>query len=211
MKSHINRKVVLSTLVGVVVAVVAAVWGAAAEITGLLAWVVAGLIFLGWAWGWNWRADAHTTRVIAQEEGKARRVVDALILWATMVSLVAVVFALLRSQQADVVGVLSAILALVAVVVSWALINTVYAFKLARLYYHDQQHEFDFDQRQEPTYSDFAFVSFTVGMAYTFEDANLSSTEMRRMALGHALLAYAFGTFVIAVAINLVTSLGQSG
>lgn len=211
MKSHLNRKAVVSTLVGVAVAVVATLSGAAVEITGLLAWVVAGLTFLCWAWARNWRADAHTTRAIAQEEGKARRVVDALILWATVVSLVAVVLALMRSQQADVVGVLSAILALVAVVVSWALINTVYAFKLARLYYHDEQHEFAFDQRQEPTYSDFAFVSFTVGMTYTFEDANLSSTEMRRMALGHALLAYAFGTFVIAVAINLVTSLGQSG
>jgi len=211
MTSHINRKALVSTLVGVAVAVVAALLGVAVEITGLLAWVVAGLTFLWWVWARNWRADAYSTRVIAQEEGKARRVVDALILWATVVSLVAVVLALLRSQQADAVGVLSAILALAAVVVSWALINTVYALKLARLYYHDQQHEFDFDQREEPTYSDFAFVSFTVGMAYTFEDANLSSTAMRRMALGHALLAYAFGTFVIAVAINLVTSLGQSG
>jgi uncharacterized membrane protein len=33
---------------------------------------------------------------------------------------------------------------------------------------------------------------------------------MRRVALGHALLAYLFGTVVIAVAINLVTNLGQS-
>ncbi|AOP53740.1 putative transmembrane protein [Brevibacterium aurantiacum] len=136
---------------------------------------------------------------------------DALIVGATVVSLVAVVFGLLRSQQADVVGTLSAILALVSVVVSWALINTVYAFKLARMYYHDEQREFAFDQQEEPTYSDFAFVSFTVGMAYTFGDAKLTSTEMRRVAFGYSLLAYAFGTFVIAVALNLVTSLGQSG
>lgn len=49
-----------------------------------------------------------------------------------------------------------------------------------------------------------------VGMTYTF-NAKLSSTEMRRVAFGYSLLAYAFGTFVIAVALNLVTSLGQSG
>jgi uncharacterized membrane protein len=210
-RSHINRKALISTLMGVAVAVVAAAWGAEVEITGLIAWIAAGLTFLLWTWVRNWRADTQTTRALARDEGKARRVVDALILGAAVVSLVAVVLALIRSQQADAAGVLSAILALVAVVVSWALINTVYAFRLARLYYHDQQHEFGFDQREEPTYSDFAFVSFTVGMAYTFEDANLSSTAMRRMALGHALLAYAFGTIVIAVAINLVTSLGQSG
>ena len=211
MRSHINRKAVVSTLMGVAVAVAAAMWGAAPEITGLIAWIVAGLTFLLWTWGRYWRADTETTRAIARDEGKSRRVVDALIVGAAVVSLVAVVLALIRSQQTDVVGVLSAVLAVASVVVSWALINTVYALKLARLYYHEQQHEFDFDQREEPTYSDFAFVSFTVGMAYTFEDANLQSTAMRRMALGHALLAYAFGTIVIAVAINLVTSLGQSG
>ncbi|ASE10771.1 DUF1345 domain-containing protein [Kocuria rhizophila] len=210
MKSHINRKVFFSMMVGIAVAVVAALLGAAAEIIGLLGWICAGLTFLFWAWVRYWRADAHTTRAIAREEGKARRVVDALIVGATVVSLVAVVFGLLRSQQTDVVGTLSGVLALVSVVVSWALINTVYAFKLARLYYHDEKHEFTFEQRQDPTYSDFAFVSFMVGMTYTF-DAKLSSTEMRRVAFGYSLLAYAFGTFVIAVALNLVTSLGQSG
>lgn len=211
MKSHINRKAIVSVLVGIAAAVAAALWGVAAEIIGMIAWIAAGLTFLLWTWARYWRADAETTSVIARDEGKARRVVDALIVGAALVSLIAVVIGLLRSQQTDVVGVLAAILALAAVVVSWALINTVYAFRLARLYYHDQQHEFDFDQQDEPTYSDFAFVSFMVGMTYTFDDANMHSTEMRRMALRHGLLAYAFGTFVIAVAINLVTSLGQSG
>jgi uncharacterized membrane protein len=32
---------------------------------------------------------------------------------------------------------------------------------------------------------------------------------VRRAALGHALLSYLFGTVVIAVAINLVTNIGQ--
>lgn len=210
MKSHINRKVFFSTMVGIAVAVVAALLQVAAEIIGLLGWICAGLTFLVWVWARYWRADAHTTRGIARDEARARRVVDALIVGATVVSLVAVVYGMLRSQQADVVGALSGVLALVSVVVSWALINTVYAFKLARLYYRDEEHEFTFDQRQDPTYSDFAFVSFMVGMAYTF-DAKLSSTEMRRVALGYSLMAYAFGTFIIAVALNLVTNLGQSG
>src|SRR3954466_2673758 len=106
---------------GVAVAIAAAAWGAEAEITGLIAWIVAGLTFLLWTWARNWRADTQTTRAIARDEGKARRVVDALILGAAVVSLVAVVLALIRSQQADAVGVLSAILALTAVVMSWAL------------------------------------------------------------------------------------------
>lgn len=50
MKSHINRKVFFSMMVGIAVAVVAALLGAAAEIIGLLGWICAGLTFLFWAW-----------------------------------------------------------------------------------------------------------------------------------------------------------------
>jgi uncharacterized membrane protein len=47
-------------------------------------------------------------------------------------------------------------------------------------------------------------------MAYNANNVDESSTPSRRIALGHALLAYLFGTVVVAVAINLVTSLAQS-
>jgi uncharacterized membrane protein len=35
------------------------------------------------------------------------------------------------------------------------------------------------------------------------------STRIRKVVLGHSLLSYAFGTGILAVAINLVTNLGQ--
>ncbi|GAB5079053.1 DUF1345 domain-containing protein [Arthrobacter sp. AD-310] len=47
-------------------------------------------------------------------------------------------------------------------------------------------------------------------MSYNASNVNESSTPSRRITLGHALLSYFFGTFVVAVAINLVVSLGQS-
>jgi uncharacterized membrane protein len=53
-------------------------------------------------------------------------------------------------------------------------------------------------------------VAFTVGMPFAVAETEPSSTPMRTVALRHALLAYLFGTVVIAVAINVVTNLGQS-
>ncbi|WPO86237.1 DUF1345 domain-containing protein [Herbiconiux sp. KACC 21604] len=123
----------------------------------------------------------------------------------------AVVLALLRSQQKDAVGSAAAILAVVGVVAAWALINTVYAFKYARMYYLDDNHRFDFDQDEDPAYSDFAYTAFAIGMAYSASNVTESSTPSRRIALGHALLSYFFGTFVVAVAINLITGLTQGG
>jgi uncharacterized membrane protein len=79
------------------------------------------------------------------------------------------------------------------------------------MYYLDEPDDggIDFKQRAAPAYSDFAYLAFTVGMAFAVPEAEPTSTEVRKVALGHALLSYAFGTGVLAVAINLVTNLGQ--
>ncbi|MET1053541.1 MAG: DUF1345 domain-containing protein [Mycetocola sp.] len=208
--SHLNRKALVSAGVGLVVAIVSVLLGVP-ELAALIGWAVAGCVFLVWSWMKAWPAGPEKTRDLALEEDRSRGLVDSLIISATFISLVAVVFALVRSQQKDPVGVAAAILAVLGVVIAWALVNTVYAFKYARMYYHDERHRFDFNQDEDPSYSDFAYAAFSIGMAYNASNVSESSTPSRRIALGHALLAYFFGTFVVAVAISLVTGLGQSG
>jgi uncharacterized membrane protein len=65
----------------------------------------------------------------------------------------------------------------------------------------------DFHQDAPPRYSDFAYVAFTIGMSFAISDTDLGSSAIRRTALGHALLAYLFGTVIIASAVNLVGGL----
>ena len=98
-----------------------------------------------------------------------------------------------------------------SVVLSWALVNTVYAFKYAHLYYLDEPDigGIDFKQEAPPTYSDFAYLAFTVGMSFAVSETEPTATRIRRVALGHALFSYMFSTGILAVAINLVTNLGQ--
>ena len=67
----------------------------------------------------------------------------------------------------------------------------------------------DFKQNDPPAYSDFAYLAFTVGMSFAVSETEPTTTVMRRVVLGHALLSYMFGTGVLTVAINLVMSLGQ--
>jgi uncharacterized membrane protein len=85
----------------------------------------------------------------------------------------------------------------------------VFALKYARLYYVDEDGGIDFRQDQPPAYSDFAYMAFMVGMAYAMAETEPENTHIRKVVLGHALLSYAFGTGILAVAINLVTNLGQ--
>ena len=208
--SHIDRKALVSAVIGLVIAIVPVLLGAP-ELAPLIGWAVAGGVFLVWAWSKAWPAGPEATGELARQEDRSRRLVDSIITAATFVSLVAVVFALIRSQQKDLIGIAAAVLAALGVILAWALVNTVYAFKYARMYYHDDQHRFSFNQDEDPSYSDFAYAAFSIGMSYNASNVSESSTPSRRIALGHALLSYFFGTFVVAVAINLMVSLGQSG
>jgi uncharacterized membrane protein len=101
------------------------------------------------------------------------------------------------------------VLSVLAVLASWALVNTVFALKYARLYYVDEDGGIDFRQEQPPAYSDFAYMAFTVGMAFAVPECEPTNTTVRKVALGHALLSYVFGTGILAVAINAVTNLSQ--
>jgi uncharacterized membrane protein len=114
------------------------------------------------------------------------------------------------STEQDPLAVVSVVLGVLVVVLSWALVNTVFALKYARLYYEGGDGGIDFKQDQPPTYSDFAYLAFTVGMSFAVSETEPVSTAVRKVALGHALMSYLFGTIVIAVAVNLVTNLGQS-
>jgi len=96
------------------------------------------------------------------------------------------------------------------VILSWAWVNTVFALKYARLYYLEEDGGINFRQEQPPAYSDFAYMAFTIGMTYAVSDSEPANTRIRKVALGHALLSYIFGTGILAVAINLVTNLDQS-
>ncbi|WP_164878160.1 DUF1345 domain-containing protein [Microbacterium enclense] len=208
--SHISVKAGVAAVVGVLVALVPVILGAP-ELAPLIGWAVAAAVFLTWAWAGAWRADPQRTRDLARHEQRSRRLVDSLIIGATLLSLVGVVLALIRSQQRDTIGAACAILAVVGVVAAWAVMNTVYAFKYARMYYLDDRHRFDFNQEEEPSYSDFAYAAFNIGMSYSSSSITRSSTPSRRIAFAHGLLSYFYGTFVLAVAINLITSLTQSG
>jgi uncharacterized membrane protein len=179
------------------------------EMAVLVGWAVAagGLLFL--VWRISWPLDSMATKRLAEEEGRTH-VTDTAVLGAAVVSLATVVEALVRSGTRDAVGVATVVLGVLVVILSWALVNTVFALKYARLYYSGGDGGIEFGQREPPAYSDFAYVAFTVGMSFAVPDTQLADTSIRKVGLGHALLSYLFGTIVIAVAVNLVTNLGQS-
>jgi uncharacterized membrane protein len=192
---------------GVLVAVLAT-----PRLLPLVAWTVTLAVVLTWVWWISWPQDSEGTKHLAEQEGAARSTDMWLLAAAAVASLAVVVVALVQSSsQRDGTAIASVILSVLSVALSWALVNTVYAFRYARLYYVGEPDPggIDFKQEADPTYSDFAYLAFTVGMSFAVSETEPTSTRTMRVALGHALISYMFGTGVLAVAINLVANLGR--
>jgi uncharacterized membrane protein len=181
-----------------------------AELIPVVAWVVATLVVLAWVWRIIWPLDAAGTERLAERESRSRTT-DTAILIAAVVSLGAVALAVIQAAGGGGTGggaTAAVLLSLVGAILSWVLVNTVFALKYAREYYLEDG-GIEFARCEDPAYSDFAYFAFTIGMTFGPAEITPTSSRVRKTVLGHALLSYVFGTGIVAVAINLVTNLGQ--
>lgn len=178
------------------------------QVAVLAGWDVTAGTFLTWAWASVSGLDADETRHLATREDSSRAAADLMILVACVACLVGVAFTLVKASQSDGVGKAGLVaLAVASVVVSWAVVHTVFTLRYARLYYGDDERGIDFNNDEDPVYVDFAYVAFTLGMTFQVSDTDLKSRRVRTTALRQALLAYLFGVVIVAMTINVTAGL----
>ena len=108
-----------------------------------------------------------------------------------------------------------ALLVVFTIVLAWAFIQTIFAFHYAHDYYLDRpdMKEGDaadrllFPGKGMPTYSDFLYFSFTIGMTFQVSDVQIADPSIRRVVLTHGIIAFFFTTGILALTINLVAGL----
>jgi uncharacterized membrane protein len=175
----------------------------------LVGWDVAAAVYVAWSWRIVWHKDPADTARLAVREDPARPVADALLLVASVASLLAIALVItagpsVEAGERDV----RAGLAVVSVVLSWTVVHTVYSARYARLYYGGtEEGGIDFNQEGRPRFSDFVYLAFTIGMTFQVSDTELQTPEMRTTVLRHALLSYLLGAVILATTINLVSGL----
>lgn len=176
----------------------------------LLAWVVAAVVYVGWVWRSSWPLGAEDTAAMAVREDPSRAIADAVLLAAAVASLVAVAWTIADADKAHgVARALRVALGVVAVISSWFLVHTLFTVKYARSYYDGTDGGVSFNMSEPPMWSDFAYLSFTVGMTFQVSDTDVGTSALRRLALRHMLISYLFGAVIIAVTINLVAGLAR--
>jgi uncharacterized membrane protein len=100
--------------------------------------------------------------------------------------------------------------AVLTVVLSWTVVNTVYTLRYADLDSRSRAAGIAFDEedgQQRPTYRDFAYVAFAIGMTYQVSDTTVRDRRIRRTVLAHALLSYLFGVVIVGGSVNLIAGL----
>lgn len=179
------------------------------QLAVLIGWIGGATTFLRSVWRQTTGLDAAATARIATREDDSRRTATVLVVTASLVSLVGVFVALRRAARTGgTTEVALTIAAMGTVVVSWTLVQTVFALRYAHRYYgEDAPGGIDFPGGDAPSYADFAYVAFTVGMTFQVSDTPFTDRALRRTLLRHALVSFLFGTTIIATTINVVAGL----
>jgi uncharacterized membrane protein len=178
------------------------------EFAILLGWAATSLVFLVWTWSTIFGLDDAATAKHSVQEDETRAETGVLLVTASLMSLVGVGFGLLRASKMEGLRqFLLTILCVVAIGLSWSVVHTVFTLRYAHEYFAEKG-GIDFGP-EDPTYADFAYLSFTIGMTYQVSDTPVTSRVIRATVARQALLSYVFGTSIIAVLINVVAGFVQ--
>ncbi len=172
-------------------------------------WDATALVLLIGLWRSLYSLGPTETRAHATSEDPGRGSAELILVCASIASLAAVFILIAQSHGfSESAKVVHVALGVASIIISWAVVHSLYALRYADMFFKHQA-GIDFNDNTVPTYRDFVYLSFTVGMTYQVADTNLRTTKFRTTVLGHAMLSYLFGTAIIATTINLVVNLGS--
>lgn len=182
----------------------------ALHVRAMVGWDGGALVFVVLAWLMIARASPGHTRRRAAAEDPGRRVVFVIAIVSSLFSLFAAVGVLkeLRALPATEARLWPA-LALAAIALSWVVTHTAFTLRYAHLYYRRRgpTHCLRFEGTDEPCDVDFAYFAFTIGMCFQVSDVVIMSSRVRRAVLLHALVSFVYNTTILALALNLFTTL----
>ena len=188
-------------------------------------WMIGWLVYIAAHLGLMWVTifSSHPSDVRMEVDGQdpSRALTTLFVVVASFVSLFAILFLLqdARSSASWHDLYIHVILSFSCIIFSWVLIHTVFTLRYAHMYYRQPNGEYkentkhvrglDFPAEPEPDYLDFTYFSFVLGMTFQVSDVTISSRKIRRLALVHGVLSFAFNTLLVALTVNVVSGLIQ--
>lgn len=177
------------------------------EISLLMSWNAGAVTAMALMWfNFHPLTGEHTKKVVLTESIRYS-FLDIVIIIASCVSLgvVAILVTVGKGNPLEL-GV-----GLISIPISWSLVHAIYTFHYAELYYKksygQKEGGVNFNNNELPSFWDFAYLSYTIGMTYQVSDTNFSTTSFRKVALGHAMISFLFNTVIISILVNFIADL----
>jgi uncharacterized membrane protein len=164
------------------------------------------------AMAWTmFRADHSRVRAIAEKQDESGGAVLCAVVVGAILSVYAMVTELADMRQAsEHMKALHYGFTALTVIGSWLLVGVMYCLHYAHIYYTASKHtlplEFP-DQHTQPNYWDFLYFSFTLSVAVQTSDVSVKTRAMRKLVLGHCILAFFFNLVILGLSVNIAASL----
>jgi uncharacterized membrane protein len=207
-----RRRLLLSLIFSAVAFVTLRGWLVAPTLL-VAAWNAFALGYLASAWAEIAASDSGQTERAVARQDTGRALIFVFVVAATFAGLFAVLFVLGMAKGLPPRELLAHLaLTVVAVAGSWALLHTTFTFHYARLFYGGEAGKrknggLQFPGEGQPDYLDFAYFSFVIGMTFQVSDVQITSSGIRRLALLHSVLSFAFNTIILALSVNIFSGL----
>jgi uncharacterized membrane protein len=153
-------------------------------------------------------------RLHAKVQDSSRGIVSLVVIIASFSSLAGVMFLLHNKQHWLLPADVEAFIYLFGVVCSWLVMHMIFTLRYAHMYYGDHPNDpsqpaggLQIPGDTNPSYMDFAYFSYVIGMTFQVSDISITSPNIRRIALIHGMLSFGFNTVILALTINEVVNL----
>lgn len=187
-------------------------WAHQAVTRSLIGWNTGACLYLALAGRMMIRSSHELMRSRALEQDEGRVLVLLMVIAAAVMCIGAIVTEL--GVVKDLTGAVRyghIGLTLLTIVSSWAFTQAMFALHYAHDYYTAQARGrdggLDFPGGQAPDYGDFLYFSCVIGTSGQTADVSFTSRHMRRAGTVHCILAFFFNTTLIALTINISSSL----
>jgi uncharacterized membrane protein len=171
----------------------------------LIGWCLAVMVYLVGAVRYMARATLQSVkaRALLLDEGKWPVLIVTLT--AALMSIAAIVAEVALAQQSHF-SMFNLLFGLLTVLLSWLFIHVLFAQLYAHQYWIAQTGIQLPGQDGAPSFVDFVYFSFVIGMTCQVSDVVVTTKEMRRLVLVHGLTAFLFNTVILALTVNLAAT-----
>lgn len=188
------------------------------SIVFMLSWITFAVVTLILTWITILTSHPREVRAIARIQDPSRTLIFLFVVFSAFISLFAIIVLLKNIPNDSKKGLnFHLALSIASVTLSWLLIHTLFTLRYAHIYYSCHSMEtglqkehvggLDFPSQEEPDYLDFAYFSFVIGMTFQVSDVEISSRNIRRIALLHGLLSFIYNTIIVAFSINIISGI----